>query len=414
MQTIEIDNGINLRLINSNKFKTTTICTLIRQPLKRETVTINSLLASILEMGCEKYKTISEIKNITENMYGAIFATQIVKKGEEQIIQFFMEIIHDEKNKLLEQAFEFISEVMLNPLVEDGGFNKEYVASEKGNLKTAIKSRINNKGEYAKLRCLEEMCKDEPFGIYGDGYLEDIDDITPKKLYEHYINLLETAPIDFLVVGDEKVENLESSIKSNFKFNRGKKIDVLEQENKNIKTGKVNTVEETLNLNQGKICIGARAEVPSKGQEFYDYMIASEILGGNPSSRLFLKVREEQSLCYYINSFIFRFKGILFIQSGVDKQNFEKVVKNVENEISEMQNGNIKEEQFENAKCSLLKKIKGVKDYPTSIIDFYASQFMIGDEDNIEDVLKKIENVKINSVKEVCKKINIDTIFTLK
>ena len=415
MNAVEIEKGVNVRLITTDKFKTTTICILIRQKLKKEYATINALLANTLEMGSDKYKTLSEIKNATENMYGSVFFTQIVKKGEEQLIQFFMEIANERgKEDLLCEAMEFMREIMLNPLVENGEFKEEIVSSEKENLKRAIEARMNNKGEYAKLRCIEEMCKEEAFGIYGDGYLEDVDKITGKEMYEHYVELLATAPIDFIIVGDEKEEKLIDIIKKNFEFKRKEQEDKHEcEKNEYSNRKKSQNIEENLNINQGKICIGARVDISPKGEEFYSLMVANEAFGGSSTSKLFLKVREEQSLCYYINSFIYRFKGILFIQSGVDKQNFKKVTEMVEDEISQMKKGEVTDEEFENAKLSLIKKMKGIQDYNASIIDFYVSQYMLDDEDNVEDVIKRIEKVEKNSIPEICKKIYIDTIFTL-
>ena len=57
-------------------------------------------------------------------------------------------------------------EIITEPVLEDGCFKNEYVAQETEKMKELIKGRVNNKMHYAVERCLEEVCKGEPFGIY--------------------------------------------------------------------------------------------------------------------------------------------------------------------------------------------------------------------------------------------------------
>ena len=58
-------------------------------------------------------------------------------------------------------------------MVEQGGFKEEYVNQEKENVKQRIEAKIDNKAKYALDRCIEEMYKEEPFGLYKFGYVED-------------------------------------------------------------------------------------------------------------------------------------------------------------------------------------------------------------------------------------------------
>ena len=73
---------------------------------------------------------------------------------------------------------------------------------ESKNLKEMIEGRINDKVQYAVDKCLEEMCKDEPFGIYDYGSVEELQKINAQNLYEHYKYFLETLPVYVFIYGD--------------------------------------------------------------------------------------------------------------------------------------------------------------------------------------------------------------------
>ena len=85
-----------------------------------------------------------------------------------------MESLNDEflyeKENVLEQSTQMLFDIVFSPLTENGMFNEEYFNSEKENLRQIIRSRKDNKGAYAYSRCIEEMYKDEPYGMitYGN------------------------------------------------------------------------------------------------------------------------------------------------------------------------------------------------------------------------------------------------------
>ncbi len=414
MKTIKIDNGLNLQLIETEKFKTTTICMLIRRPLDKKEVTFNSLLPNILSRASKKYDCISKINAKLENMYGTIFNAQIVKMGEEQIIQFYLDILDDIDPNILEENFEFLHEIVLNPLEENGSFNEQFLKLEKENLKNRIESRINNKSDYLKLKCVEKMCENEPFSIYGDGYIDDFDKINGKNLYDHYQEILKTSCIEFVVIGKQKEDELIKNIKKYFSIKDRKEITIIKlPEIISSKKEKPTIEKEELDIVQGKICMGIRTNIKNTGMEFYNFVIMNEILGGGTNSKLFRNVREKESLCYNIFSFIYRFKSIVMIQCGVDKENFEKTIKLIGNEINNLSNGDVSQDELKNAKIGLLKNFESMKDYPSSIVNFYITQYMLGDKDNIFDVMEKIKKVTKDDVCNCAKKLKIDTIYLL-
>ena len=213
----EIKQGINLHNINTNKFKTNLFATFLATPLTRENVTKNALLAAVLRRGTKKIKSQDLISKKLEEMYGASFDCGIEKTGDNQVIKFYLETINEnflpEKEELDKKSIEILFDIVFNPLIENEQFNEDYVESEKKKLKQIIDGKIDNKRAYSFERCIEEMFKNEPYGLYKFGYIEDLDLITPKSLYKYYCELLQKCKIDIFLSGDFEGKNLREKLR---------------------------------------------------------------------------------------------------------------------------------------------------------------------------------------------------------
>ena len=181
----EIKPGIKLHTIKTEKFKTNLIAIFLSMPITRENVTKNALISSILRRGSMNMPTLLDISKTLEEMYGASFDNGIDKIGDNQILKFYIETINDNYipqngENMLKTSIEKLIEIVFNPLIKDKKFNEEYVEQEKENLKQIIEGKIDNKARYSLDRCIEEMYKDKPFGLYKYGYIEDMENINEK------------------------------------------------------------------------------------------------------------------------------------------------------------------------------------------------------------------------------------------
>lgn len=322
-KTINLGKGINLTLIPEEKFKSNLVSIYIQRLLDRDEVTMNALLPSIIKSGSEKYPSAREMSIHQDDLYGVSIGADSSKRGESQVITFKI-ISTDEKyldEKIFKPVVEFLDEVVNHPLVIDGGFKEEYVEIEKQNLKNRIESIINDKGRYAVERAREEMFKNERYGISDLGYLEDIDKITAKGLYEHYVEIMKTSPIDIVVEGNFDEEEIVNIISNGFNFHRENIIDI-PRADFNKKVEEVKVIKEEMDITQGKLVMGFRCNVDYKDEfKYYSLFVGSNVLGGGPHSKLFVNVREKESLCYYIYSSLEKYKTSMFISSGIESAN---------------------------------------------------------------------------------------------
>lgn len=416
---IDIKNGIKLHTIKTEKFKTNLIAVMLTTKLDRKNITKNALIPAVLRRGTKFMQTQEEINKKMEDMYGASFDCGLDKTGDNQILKFYMETVNNEflpqdAENMIKNSIEKIFEIIFNPYLENGVFKKEYVEQEKENIKQIIDGKIDSKARYALDRCIEEMYKNEPFGLYKFGYVEDLKDINEKNLYEYYLELIKTCKIDIYISGivDENIHNI---IKQNENIEKleerkpdFKEFELVKKENEEAKE-----IQESMEVTQGKLIIGLDVNILDKDAR-YKIMIYNSLLGGSANSKLFQNVREKASLAYTASSSYYRFKNNIFINCGIDIPNYQKALEIIKKQIEDMKNGDFTDEEIENAKNGIIASIKTIDDEQDTEITYYFGQELSGTKTTLEEYIENIQKVNKADVLEVAKQISINTIYFLK
>lgn len=416
---IDIKNGIKLHTIKTEKFKTNLIAVMLTTKLDRKNITKNALIPAVLRRGTKFMQTQEEINKKMEDMYGASFDCGLDKTGDNQILKFYMETVNNEflpqdAENMIKSSIEKIFEIIFNPYLENGVFKKEYVEQEKENIKQIIDGKIDSKARYALDRCIEEMYKNEPFGLYKFGYVEDLKDINEKNLYEYYLELIKTCKIDIYISGivDENIHNI---IKQNENIEKleerkpdFKEFELVKKENEEAKE-----IQESMEVTQGKLIIGLDVNILDKDAR-YKIMIYNSLLGGSANSKLFQNVREKASLAYTASSSYYRFKNNIFINCGIDISNYQKALEIIKKQIEDMKNGDFTDEEIENAKNGIIASIKTIDDEQDTEITYYFGQELSGTKTSLEEYIENIQKINKADVLEVAKQISINTIYFLK
>ena len=415
----DIKNGIKLHTIKTEKFKTNLIAVMLTTKLDKENVTKNALIPAVLRRGTASLNTLEEINKSLEEMYGASLDCGLDKTGDNQVLKFYIESVNDEflpqeNENMLKKSLESIFELVFNPYLENNSFKKEYVEQEKENLKQIIEGKIDNKARYALDKCIEEMYKNEPFGLYKYGYVEDLNDINEKNLYEYYMELINNCKIDIFVSGilDDQVER---TIKNNQNINKLKERnpEFIIPEIKSKIAEKENTVQESMEVTQGKLVIGLDLDIDNEDLR-YDAMIYNSILGGSANSKLFQNVREKASLAYTASSSYYRFKNNIFINCGIEIENYDKALEIIKQQIEDMKKGDFTEEEVENAKQGIIAAIKSIDDEQDTEIMYFFGQELSNKKLNIDKYMDRISEVCKQNVVDIANKVSVNTVYFLK
>ena len=417
----EIKEGIAIHNIKTNKFKTNLFAVFLATPLSRENVTKNALITAILRRGTQNIKSQDQISKKLEEMYGASFDCGIEKTGDNHIMKFYLEAINEEflpeQEELTKKCIEILFDIIFNPLVENNGFKEEYVKSEKEKLKQIIESKIDNKRNYAFDRCIEEMFKDNPYGLYKYGYLEDLEKLTSKELYEYYKKLIKECKIDIFVSGEVSNGKINNIIENNEKIKQltsRKPIYIINKEKtEKVDINKENVVEEHMQVGQGNLVIGLNANSQKEGAKFVTSAY-NAILGGGANSKLFQNVREKNSLAYTAGSTFKRQKSAIFIRCGIEINNYEKALSTIKEQIEDMKNGNFTDEDINNSKELIIASINSISSEQDAEITYYYGQELSDNFTSLEEYVKKIREVSKEDIVEIAKDICINTIYFLR
>ncbi len=411
----EIKDNIYLHTIKDDKFKTNLINFYFKRPLDRKEVTYNALLPMVLQRGTNTYPTSKELSKKLEDLYGAYVSGDTTKKGEMQIIRFSMSIVDETfllDEGILREGINLMNNILTNPILEEDRFLKKYVEQEKENLKTRINNRINDKMKYAVDRCIEIMCEDEKYSIYEYGNIDDLDKITPIDLYSHYKKIISSSPLDIIAVGNMNHNNLKEIFLNELEINMNS-ADHLENKIEEVTPFAIKEVKETMDISQGKLTLGYRTNIFHNNKLYPALMLYSSILGGGAHSKLFIKVREEESLCYYVFSKVEKYKGIMLISSGIEIENFEIAKSVIDDQVIEMRKGNITEQEINYGKKSIINSIREFKDSSDSLSEYVYGQLFSNNIESMEELIAKIQSVSKDEIIEVAKKIKLDTVYFL-
>ena len=415
LETTDIKEGIRLHKIKTNKYKTNLMSVFLTSKLSRDDITKKALILTVLRRGTNNLKTQEEISKKLEELYGASFDCGIDKLGDKHVLKFYVESLNEQylyqKEDILSQSLNILFDIVFNPLLEDGSFKQEYIDEEKQNLRIIIEGQKDNKAAYATQRCIEEMYKEKPYGLYKYGYVEDLEKIDSKNLYETYLNLIKTCKIDIFVSGDFDEKTLEEKVKSNQQISKlePRKVEYLDEESESSNTQEENIVRENMQISQGKLNIGLDVLSDNKSA----VSVYNAILGGGANSKLFQNVREKASLAYSAGSIYIKPKSKIIIKTGIEHKNYEKALQIIKEQIDDMKNGKFSDEDIQHAKELIIASFKAMQDEQDSEISFYFGREIQKESKDIDKQIKEVSEVTKQNIVDVANKIKINTIFFL-
>lgn len=420
MQRITKENGISFSYIPNDKFKTNYFQVCFICDLDRKNTTNLSLLSGVLLRASEKYPSIAKISDRLDYLYDMNVSLHSFKRGERLVLAYDCDFIKNEYlpsggENLLCEALEMFGELMFKPYLENGSFDEKILLSEKTELENAIKSVINHKSAYARNKCTQIMCEGEKYALDSKGELCDIESITSKSLYEFYRNFIKTARIEVFFCGNADFEKVSDEFEKIILSSTERLPNSLTE---TYITGeaKQKTAEvcEEMEINQGNLAMGFRTGVGINDDDCTALSLFCEILGGSPTSKLFMNVREKMSLCYYCRSLTDSYKGIMLILSGIESKNKKEAYDAIMREIDDIQNGKITPDEFEAAKLSLINSYKTLDDSPSSICTWYLSRIICDNFNTPRDVVNTLHTLSVSDVVNVSKKVKLDTVYFLK
>ena len=415
MEYIKKDLGsYKLHLIKTDKFKSITVKVSFHRVIKKNEITIRNILSDMFMQSSKKYNSKRDLTIKAQDLYAAGLRTTNSRLGNYINTDFYLTVLNDKYTEEgnFASSLEFLSEIVFNPDVENGQFNEEKLDIVKSACRSALNSIKEDASNYSLIRMAEEFGKGEPISYRMIGYLEDLDDITGKSLYEFYLDMIKNDFVDIFVIGDIDIKGTTDLIKKYFKFGVLKKLKVpFMVDEKKPRRSKL-VLNEKIDNTQSKLAIGCRLNDLNEYERGYPLTLFNVIFGGCSDSKLFKEVREENSLCYTIYSITNKLDNVLLIRAGIDKENYKKTVSIIEKNLKDMCNGKFDETDILMAKEYYNTALEEIEDSQSKIINNYLMMELIN-ADDIDVKREKMNKVTKSEIVRVAKKVAIDTILCL-
>ena len=403
----------NLHIIKTKKFKTITVEVNFREKMNKDSITMRNLLKSVLLSTNKNFKTEKELIKETENLYDLKLISSNTRIGNYSNLAFKIRFLNEKytEKSMNEYSINFLLDVIFNPDIENNSFKKEIVNKCKLKLEKSIKSLPDNKLKYALFKLLETT-GDKPYSYNSYGYLDDLEKVNAKNLYEYYQKVINNNYIDVFVVGDVNTDNIKELFKNNFGVNTFKKVqnDLLVSELKPRQ--RIKKVSEKDSVNQTQLTLLCSLNGLTIFERKYTILVYGELLGGSSNSLLFDTVREQNSYAYYINASAKAYDNILMIYSGIEPGNSDNVFKLIKKTLQNISKGKFDDNQLESAKETIISSIKASMDSPAGIINTYYAKILV-DSLLFKERIENISKITKEDIVELSKKININTLFLL-
>lgn len=413
----ELLPGVWLNMVQTDRFKTGCFSINFMRPLVRDTAAPNSLIPSVLLRGCESCPDMESISNHLDALYGASVGTLVRKKGEVQSVGLYADFLEDryaDSEPVYGQMMDFIRDLLFAPCLDHGGFLPDYLDSERCNLINTIDSRINDKRSYAVSSLVRNMFAGEPYAVPRLGEKDTLVDCSGRTLYALWQDMLKTSRVELFYLGQKSKDEVTGSLQHMLSdLPRAERLTEVQTVNF-IPDRPVQYVEEAMDVTQGKLSIGLRSEITVHDSRYPALLLLNAVYGAGMTSKLFLKIREEQSLCYYANSSLDKFKGAMIVSSGIEFDHYEIARDGILRQLELCKCGDITAQEMESARNYLISALRTGNDSPGRLDDYAIGQSIAGLSGSMEDLAEQLRQVTLDQVVEAANTLKLDTVYFLK
>lgn len=412
-----IEKGVDGLFVKTEKFSSTLISFHFYMPLSPDTAAEYALLPFLMTTCSRKYPDFSKLNYKLSKLYGASLEASAEKVGDLQKLQISISSINDcyalDEEPVCEQSCELLLDLIFNPKTDGNAFFEEDVEREKRKAIEHIRGEIAEKRTYARSRMLEEMYKNDAFGTPKCGTEEQVAKLNGKTMYDAWQKLLKNAAVKVNVISDSLPSSLFKTIGGRFAEAGRENITDCFHHTPTSSVAEPQTVTETLDVAQGKLCLGFSSELHGNDLQTVPLFVATDIFGGGTYSKLFGNVREKMSLCYYCLAASTRIKGLVTVDCGVEAENADKAISAIIEQLSAVQNGEISDFELNSSLRSLKDTLRSVNDTPGAIDAWYAGRISNPEIISPEKFANLLESVTAEQIINAAQGLRLHTVYKL-
>lgn len=410
----QLANGVTLYVKQTTQFKTVNFSIKWRKPLTTTDAAERTVLSNVLQHSNAKFRQSAEFRSYLDDLFGTVLYFDTSKRGVEHTVLLNVETVNDQylaNKNVLNDVINLLHTVIFEPNFENETFVSSIVSREKEMVTERIQSIFNDKTRFAQTRLTQIMRPNHPASISAYGTIEAVKQVTPESLTNSYQSMINDDKIDIYVVGDVEVEEIKEKLQQALPFKDREpishKIDDTESKPEKEYT------KEQQEMKQGKLHIGFSTPVKFGDEDFPKMQVFNGIFGGYPHSKLFMNVRERESLAYYASSAYSAHYGLVYVSSGIEPSNEKKATEVIFEQLEALKNGEITELELAQTKAMLTNQFKETLDSPRGQIEIYDQYKDLNEEFSVDVWKERWEKVTKEDVQKMASGIKREAIYFL-
>ena len=300
----------------------------------------------------------------------------------------------------MELGFDVLSDMVLNPALDIKELEREkHVISEE------IKMYRDQPAQHVFDILSEEMWPDDALGRPILGYEKTVRGFTREDIISYMENSYSPSNITCVACGKMNVRKLHRLANKTFgaqpqmaaSFSRRHPGGVLKK-GKNISVFHKKT-------EQTHVAFGFHSINRSHGMR-YAVALLHVILGGNMSSRLFERLREQKGLCYDISSSVKKYKdtGAFVIHAGVANDKLFQASKEVVCELKDITKNRVKQDELDRAKeYAKGQLVLALEDTGSRMVWLGEKIMTEKSVPEIKEIIRNIDKVTVGDIQKIAK-----------
>src|SRR3989344_8740515 len=283
-----LQSGLRIVTVPMKNAKSVTVLILVGTGSKYETKDVNGIshfLEHLFFKGTKKRPTTLKISETLDMIGGAYNAFT-----SKEVTGFWAKV--DKKH--IDVALDWIADMFLHSKFDD-----QEIEREKGVVIEELNMYLDMPSAYVSELFEDLLYGDQPAGWRIVGEKEHINGFTREKVLGYYASHYAPHNTVICVAGDIKAKQIERKMHTYFAdIKKGQAPAKLPVQEVQLKPGVLIHHKKT---DQTHFCLGVRTFNMFNPKK-YALSLLAVMLGGNMSSRLFISVRERNSLAYYIHT----------------------------------------------------------------------------------------------------------------
>lgn len=384
-----------MNYISSNKFSDVSVAIRTQLPLERSTITAYNVLVYMLKTKTELFKTKQALISNLNEAYGMKLACGLSSYGADLILTTRIQYIRSdwiEEEDYIHKIKEITDQVLFHSVLDEASFEEaKYLYRNK------LTRILDDPDGLAIYTCLTTLNTNHEISIPIQGSLDDLDQLTLQDIQNVYSAYLK-ADKHIFVCGclDEEMKTYLERMDSSSKLNSTRSLlPILDYQEEIIEK----------NISQSSIALVYATSTDILSEDYYKMFVMNSLLGQSPTSLLFEEVREKHSLCYSISSYLIQFDGALIITLGTNKENIEKAIDLINQQIQRIIDLDFDPELLNTAKKDCIDSLIVAQDYPFSQIDQRFMDVLLSRDTDRDKKIKNIQKVSLEDVSAAAKKL---------